>query len=687
MIVATVARRELAGFFHAPIAYAVGAAFLAVQGLSFAIIVDVLSDPRRSVAPGAVLAGHFGGTFLSWAILFALIAAIAMRAVAEERHQGSWESLVTTPADVATLLAGKWLGALAFYICLWLPTAAFPAILAVFSPPGSLVDLGPIAGGYLGVFGIGAALISLGMAASALTDNQIVAAVASVAASLLVLAAGELTAGSGLAAAIDLRGQLARFASGEIEGSALIYWAGLAALGLALAAVASARSRASAAELARRALLALGIASAAAMALALAARHPTSWDWTESRRHSLEPETREALGRVKTTISVTLVRPSAEVFEPVYLEVEALLERMRRAQPRLELASLDPLADPERVARLAADIGLPLRDLAEGGAVLFAVGARTVAVDLLEMASFAADNLGVGALAQFRAEEAFLSAIRELSAAQPLTLCTTTGRGELAAEGSLSTVAARWRREGATLRALPSPIDVTGCDVVAILGAQHPFSAEEVVALDSYLDAGGGLLVAAASSPMGLGALTARRGLAIGSGRVSDPPAALAIPGAFGVVSGYGRHPLVDNFRGRRLTVWAKPRPVLVSGEGAEVLAETSARGRIDEREVGEVPVAAISEARGRLIVLGSAASLTDDIVRGGSGNGELAAAALRWLAGRREHVSLDDKAPEHLRLLLSASERRAIFLWSAVGLPLGFALVGIALWGWRRRG
>ena len=93
--VLAMARRELLAFFHAPIAYVVMVLFLALQGFSFWAVVEVLADPARPAGYGAVLRTHFGGSFLYWAVLFAVVALLAMRLVAEERRSGTWEALRT----------------------------------------------------------------------------------------------------------------------------------------------------------------------------------------------------------------------------------------------------------------------------------------------------------------------------------------------------------------------------------------------------------------------------------------------------------------------------------------------------------------------------------------------------------------------------------------------------------------
>jgi ABC-2 type transport system permease protein len=175
--VPTIARRELAGYFYSPVAYVVATLFLVLQGFTFWFFVRALSDP--SAPPGAVMQFYFGGTILFWIALVLATATIPMRLLAEERRAGTLEPLLTAPVTDADVVLGKYLAALGFYVFLWLPTLAYVFILRHYAPPGQLPEWGPIAAGYLGTLLEGAAFLAVGLFASSLTSNQIIAAVLS----------------------------------------------------------------------------------------------------------------------------------------------------------------------------------------------------------------------------------------------------------------------------------------------------------------------------------------------------------------------------------------------------------------------------------------------------------------------------------------------------------------------------
>lgn len=191
--VLTVARMQLGAALRSPVAWMLAAGFLVLEGVSFASLVAVLADPARPAPLGAVLEGHFGGTLLAWAIQLTVLAAIAARA-ADDRRTGQWEVLVAAPIREGTAMVGVWLGAVALYAILWLPTVAYLAIVIVASPGDAHVDPGPVLAGYAGQLVIGAAALALALAAGAPARQPMVATVAGFAALLAWLVIGELPA-------------------------------------------------------------------------------------------------------------------------------------------------------------------------------------------------------------------------------------------------------------------------------------------------------------------------------------------------------------------------------------------------------------------------------------------------------------------------------------------------------------
>jgi len=163
--------RELRAFYFSPLGWAILTLVLVVNGGVFWVLVSFLSDPRTP-ASATPLEYFFGQTVFFWLVLLFVAPILTMRLIAEERKSGTIEVLMTAPISEGQVVAGKYLAAFIFYMSLWLPSLIYAAIIAAYSE----VDWGPVASGYLGILGIGALFLAVGIFASSLARNQIVAA-------------------------------------------------------------------------------------------------------------------------------------------------------------------------------------------------------------------------------------------------------------------------------------------------------------------------------------------------------------------------------------------------------------------------------------------------------------------------------------------------------------------------------
>lgn len=179
--------RELKAFWYSPVAYVVGAFFLLLQGWVFWLLMAVLNDPR--VDPSWTMAQFFfGGTFFFWFSVFIITPVLTMRTFSEEKRTGTVEFLLTAPVTDAQVVLAKFLGAWLAYVALWSMTLVFFLILRAFSA----FDWGPVLSGYLGTWLLGGVLVSLGVLASSLTRNQVIAALLAFVTTLLLFSIGIL---------------------------------------------------------------------------------------------------------------------------------------------------------------------------------------------------------------------------------------------------------------------------------------------------------------------------------------------------------------------------------------------------------------------------------------------------------------------------------------------------------------
>ena len=118
--------REWRAYFLSPLAYVILAAFLLMNGFIFAVIVTFLNTPEAPKGQALILL--FTNTYF-WIFNLFVVPIIAMRLFAEERKTGTLEMLLTSPVSEATVVLGKFLGALGFFLTLWLPTLVYVLIL------------------------------------------------------------------------------------------------------------------------------------------------------------------------------------------------------------------------------------------------------------------------------------------------------------------------------------------------------------------------------------------------------------------------------------------------------------------------------------------------------------------------------------------------------------------------------
>jgi ABC-type multidrug transport system ATPase subunit/ABC-type transport system involved in multi-copper enzyme maturation permease subunit len=164
-------RKEEMALFSSPIAYAVMTVFLLIMGYSFTLTLFISHQPSMV---------H---VFFQMFVLFMLTAPlITMRLLAEERKLRTMEVLLTAPVSEVAIVLAKYVASMSLIVLMLLLSGCYAATLAWFGDP----DFGPIYSGYLGLLLFGSALVGAGLLASALTANQVIAALISLSVFLLL---------------------------------------------------------------------------------------------------------------------------------------------------------------------------------------------------------------------------------------------------------------------------------------------------------------------------------------------------------------------------------------------------------------------------------------------------------------------------------------------------------------------
>ncbi len=740
-----IARRETAAYFRTPAGWAVLALSLLLQGIVFWMFVQFLGRP--DAPPGGVMEFFFGGTILYWIALGLLATVVPMRLIAEELRTGTIEPLLTAPVSPGEVILGKWLAALGFYLAAWAPTLLY---LLYLHHVGAALDPGPILAGYLGTILLGAAALAVGLLASSLTRNQLVAATLSFVAFLAALLVGALEAevrAPATAAALrrySLFRTMEDFGHGIVDSRQVVLLATVAVLALvaATARLAGLRGRPPL-DVPRARRLAPPLTAGLTLAIALmvnlvAARHFARGDWTRASLYALSDKTVAVLRALPRPVTATVFlypKRESERARTIAGLVRELAERCAQASDgRFQVEMVDPDRAPERAEAAAKRYGIGAYEMGQGAVVFTSGGrAKVVTEDDLVSPEVDADGEPSPAIHAWRGEAAFVSAILTVTDDQPLTVCFSKGHGEPDIEslqdGGYATFAESLRGDGYQTKALDKLADLSGagCRVLVIAEPNRAFSPREIVAVESFVDAGGRLLAmvgpvfsadAAAFAHIGLEELAARYGVRLGDNLVVDPGHASDVEGPSVWAAGpdsYGAHAITSRLGGR-LTFWPRTREVapLAPAPGLIVtpLVHTSAdgwgetdlptiRGEADltfdagRDRKGPVPVGVAVErpARGavpatRLVFLGTGRLVMNVRLSGVTlrdYDADLVLSAIGWLADRDARIGIGPKIAARTALALTEGDVRWAFRLFVVGLPLLALGAGALVWARRR--
>jgi gliding-associated putative ABC transporter substrate-binding component GldG len=290
-----VAWKEFRTFFQTPVGYVILFVFTLLGGWFF---FSIGAGQPFFIQKEASLRGLL--TWLPW--LFLVFApAVTMRMWAEERRTGTIETLLTLPLTDWQIVIGKYLASFGLVAVWLLCLSPIAGVVAWFGEP----DPGPVLGGFIGALLLGGAFASIGIAASALTENQIIALVAGVASAFFFLLVGfDPVVGlfpdmvGGFLYNLSLSTHFQSISRGVIDSRDVLYYASFIAFFLAINAWAVRRERGR------------GVTVALLAGILLFANYLSShWfrriDLTENGRYTLAADTKRILGKLDDDLRLT----------------------------------------------------------------------------------------------------------------------------------------------------------------------------------------------------------------------------------------------------------------------------------------------------------------------------------------------------------------------------------------------
>lgn len=475
--------------------------------------------------------------------------------------------------------------------------------------------------------------------------------------------------------------------------------------------------------------MAIGLNIGAALLLAgallvmvnyLSSRHYRRFDWSRSKYYSLSDKTRNLLDSLTGRVDVVVFfQPGQSVYE----DVDNLLKEYQEASSRIHVERVDPDRDIAKTEELARKY-----QVEQANVVVFDYNGRSKfvnAADIVEMDYSGVMQGGKAEMTGFKGEQAFSSAIENVTRGRVPVVYFLTGHGEGDTEDRDATTGFSFARqqverdnvEVRTFRLGDQPAVPADAEAVIVAGPKKRLATTEIEVLRKYLEHSGRLLVLlSGSADAGLDALLEEWGFKLGSDAVIDPAHTLSGMELF--VDQYGQHPITEGLNGIS-SVFYMPRSV------APVDADTSPSGPADKPHVvsllasspdswaetdleqrpmrfdstrdrkGPISIGAAAE-RGpvqgldvdirptRVVVFGDSDFVSNFAAPSG-GNIDLFLGSLNWILEREELLAIAPKSPEDNRLLMDEVQLRLLFWAVVVGLPGLFAIVGGMVWLKRR--
>ena len=442
----------------------------------------------------------------------------------------------------------------------------------------------------------------------------------------------------------------------------------------------------------------------------LSSRHYMRKEMTAQHFTEMSEQTKKVLASLEKPVEVIVFYdPGHALYEPV----RDLLKEYAKLSPKLKVEYLDPAQDPARAQMVVNELKIDSANL-----VIFKSEGKVKHLPETELAEYDYEAMQLGQpprLKAFKAEEAFTSAILNVTQSVSPRIWVVSGHGEKELAGTDPVGLAEMKKTLEQQNMAPESVTLldkseipADVKLVILAGPSHRLTDNELSLLDHYLAEAGGRLLAMIDplTDTGLEPLLSKWGVTLGNDVVVDPARQLPFvsPANLFVVT-YQHHPIVERMRtlATLFPLARSVRPAAPPSENAavSVLAETSEKGwgetKLDSEEFTfnegvdtqapvsiAVAVEAKNEPKTRLVVIGDSDFATNGQIAS-AGNRDLLSGTVHWLADQDALIGIGSKTIHTVKLQLIESQVRTLMWFSLTALPLFFLGMGAATW-WLRR-
>ena len=694
-------RKEVAVYFLTPFGYVFMGLFLLISGIVFTIY--NLAGSRGD------LYGMLGALNFVAIVIFPVL---TMKLLAEEKKTGTEQLLFTAPVRLAAVALGKYLAALFIFVT----TLAATGVFAFFVVALGRSPLGGILGAYLGFALLGAAYIAICLFASALTENQVTAAMAGFGLLAGLMLIGMLANAipvpflKDVLQALAILSRYEEFASGALRAGPLVYYLSFAVVFLFLTVRVIENRRQNRAGhqgflvKANAMIMILALTGIMMMVNLIAGKLPWTYDLTVTKIYTLSDQTQRVLAALQKPVTVVAFGPEGKINQ----RIRVLLEEYRKAgRGRIRVAYADAEKNPEFARRFDAR-----REGIGNGSIVFASGDRIRRVNQFEVETpseygtdFNGEPLFTGAILNVTAPRLrkiyFLEGHQELSPAVELSKLKGRIEGDAAAVAGLNL-----RRSGA----------VPG-DAAAVISAapQRDLDGAELIALRDYCGKGGRALFL--FDVLGPGSRFANFNLLLKEYDVSivnnfvaeeDPQSFYANRKNY-LVPRYGAHPIVAKLNAANLPVFlpyagniqiaaatgplVRIEPLLQSSAQSWIRADVADsrpdRTAADRPGPANLAVAvtksnaALKYRETKLVLVYNARFATDKILDV-QGNYDFLMNALNWIEDSPEGAAVRPKPLDTGMMFMRDDQKVLLMIFAVFLYPL--LPFGAGTWVWLRR-
>ena len=725
--------KDLKAYFDQPTGYVLVVLFVGI--LSYLFFRSALASGDASLRPMFQLP-------LPWAMAV-LVPAATMRLLAEEERDGTIELLLTHPVREIDVVASKFVAGWVFIAAALGATMGIPLLLSTAAD----LDLGAVVAQYLGALLLAGSLVSIGVFASSLSRNQIVAFLFSMSSAFVLLFIGYQfvfaalpTRFGSIARDLSLLTHFQSVGQGVIDAGDLTYFLGVVTAFLSAAYFIVRRRVVSPGSRAQRRLLA-GVAGLITLGVAMilgGSIVPGRLDLTEGQVHTLSPATADLVSNLDDLLTVRVFAsdnlPTQDTL--LYQEVRDFLESYERAgRGNVQVSYQSPDSDDE-IAAEAQRLGVtlaPFTDFRENeltykqgylGIVLFYVD-RVETIPVVRDAS--------------SLEYRIASLTNRMTQERRQIVGFLAGHGERLREQEYQVLTAALSEQFDVVdvsEAEDGSIDLNLVDVLVVAAPTEELPATTRAAVGEYLAAGGNAMMliepmtigqltfGATPNPNSLADLMQNYGVTVGEDVVYDREANQVLQ--FGSAGGpfLARYPFFANTRVQDRAVVGDLETVVVAWASTVRTQGSNTDGPYDYRPLfsttqfggrqtgpyqlfpasepgpqeGEFPVGVAVESKTqlgrstddsllRMVVVGDADWLTDPMFNLSSENFVAALNLFDWLAVEDSLVEIRTKGPAQRVLLFGSDTHESLVRFGNVlGVPALIVLLGLVRYGVRRR-